>query len=68
MLWGGRGIPEEERAKVFRRFYKLEHSRTTPGSGLGLSTVAAIVDLQCATIELLDDRPGLRVTIRFPGE
>ena len=62
MLWGGRGIPEEERAKVFRRFYRLEHSRT----GL-VSTVAAIVDLQCATIELLDNRPGLRVAIRFPG-
>jgi signal transduction histidine kinase len=63
----GAGIPGEERAKVFRRFYRLERSRTTPGSGLGLSTVAAIVDLHRATIELLDNSPGLRVAIRFPG-
>jgi signal transduction histidine kinase len=68
MLWGGRGIPEEERAKVFRRFYRLEHSRTTPGRGFGLSTVAAIIDLQCATIELLDNRPGLRLRSGFRGE
>lgn len=52
------GIPKDERALVFRRFHPLERSRTTAGSGLGLSTVAAIV-------ELLDHEPGLRVKIRF---
>jgi signal transduction histidine kinase len=62
----GSGIPEDERAKVFRRFYRLERSRTTAGSGLGLSTVAAIVELHHAAIELLDNGPGLRVVIRFP--
>jgi signal transduction histidine kinase len=62
----GPGIPAEERAKVFRRFYRLERSRTTPGSGLGLSTVAAIVELHHAAIELLDNAPGLRAVIRFP--
>ncbi len=63
----GPGIPPEERAKVFRRFYRLERSRTTPGSGLGLSTVAAIVELHHAAIELSDNGPGLRVVIRFPA-
>jgi signal transduction histidine kinase len=63
----GLGIPAEERGKVFRRFYRLERSRTTPGSGLGLSMVAAIVDLHHAAIELLDNKPGLRVVIRFPA-
>jgi signal transduction histidine kinase len=62
----GAGIPVEERAKVFRRFYRLERSRTTPGSGLGLSTVAAIADLHGATIELTDNKPGLRIAIRLP--
>lgn len=62
----GPGIPEEERANVFRRFYRLERSRTSPGNGLGLSTVAAIADLHHATIELLDNQPGLRIMIRFP--
>jgi signal transduction histidine kinase len=62
----GSGIPEGERAKVFRRFYRLERSRTTAGNGLGLSTVAAIAELHHAAIELLDNEPGLRVVIRFP--
>jgi signal transduction histidine kinase len=62
----GAGIPKDERTKVFRRFYRLERSRTTAGSGLGLSTVAAIVELHHAAIELLDNQPGLRVAIRFP--
>ena len=66
-VWdNGPGIPEEERKKVFRRFYRLERSRTTAGNGLGLSAVAAIVDLHRAAIELVDNRPGLRVVIRFP--
>jgi signal transduction histidine kinase len=62
----GSGIPEDERVRVFRRFYRLERSRTTAGSGLGLSTVAAIVELHHAAIELLDNKPGLRVAVRFP--
>ena len=35
----GPGIPAEERVRVFQRFYRLEGSRSTPGSGLGLSLV-----------------------------
>lgn len=61
----GPGIPEGERNRVFRRFYRLERSRTTPGNGLGLSLVAAIVELHDATIEIADNAPGLKVTIRF---
>lgn len=63
----GPGIPESEREKVFRRFYRLEASRTTPGSGLGLSIVKAIAELHGATIEAADNRPGLRITVRFPA-
>ena len=33
----GPGIPVDERQHVFRRFYRLERSRCTPGNGLGLS-------------------------------
>ena len=61
----GPGIPEAERAKVFRRFYRLEQNRTTPGNGLGLALVKAVVELHAASIELGDNRPGLCVTIRF---
>ncbi|MCC7486283.1 MAG: HAMP domain-containing histidine kinase [Burkholderiales bacterium] len=61
----GPGVPQAEREKVFRRFYRLEASRTTPGSGLGLALVKAVADLHGASIELADNRPGLRVTVRF---
>jgi signal transduction histidine kinase len=61
----GPGIPAEERARVFRRFYRLERSRRTPGSGLGLSLVEAIAALHQIGIELTDNGPGLRVTLRF---
>jgi signal transduction histidine kinase len=62
----GPGIPEQEHQKVFRRFYRLEGSRCTPGNGLGLSLVAAVARLHNASIALADNRPGLRVELRFP--
>ena len=61
----GPGIPAAERAKVFRRFYRLEQNRTTPGNGLGLALVKAVVELHGASIELGENNPGLCVTIRF---
>jgi signal transduction histidine kinase len=61
----GPGIPAEERTRVFQRFYRLERSRSTPGSGLGLSLVEAIAALHQIGIELTDNGPGLRVTLRF---
>jgi signal transduction histidine kinase len=61
----GPGIPAEERAKVFRRFYRLEASRTTPGSGLGLALVAAVAELHGARVYLLDHAPGLVAEVRF---
>ena len=62
----GPGIPADEREKVFRRLYRLDRSRTTPGSGLGLSMVAAIADLHGAGIHALDNDPGLAMRITFP--
>lgn len=64
----GPGIPVGERSKVFRRFYRLETSRSTPGSGLGLSLVAAIAHVHGILIELGDNRPGLRVRLHFTSE
>jgi signal transduction histidine kinase len=62
----GPGIPSGEFARVFRRFYRLERSRSMPGNGLGLSLVAAVVRLHGASIKLIDNAPGLRVDLRFP--
>lgn len=63
----GPGIPVDERENVFRRLYRIERARTTPGSGLGLSLVAAIAELHDARIELRDNDPGLRVELTFPA-
>jgi signal transduction histidine kinase len=63
----GPGIPADERKNVLKRFYRLEHSRNSPGSGLGLSLVAAVANLHRAQIEMADNAPGLRIELRFPS-
>ena len=62
----GPGIPPETRDKVFQRFFRLERSRSTAGSGLGLSLVAAIADIHGIAVTLSDNEPGLRVRLDFP--
>lgn len=62
----GPGIPEDQRQHVLERFVRLEASRNTPGSGLGLSLVAAVARLHGGTVELHDAQPGLRVTLLLP--
>jgi signal transduction histidine kinase len=64
----GPGIPQAEYGRVFRRFYRLQSSRTTAGSGLGLALVAAVAHLHRIRIELRDNAPGLRVQFRFPAQ
>jgi signal transduction histidine kinase len=59
----GHGIPENLRGKVLQRFFRLELSRTTVGSGLGLSMASAIVKVHDARLELADAAPGLRATV-----
>jgi signal transduction histidine kinase len=62
----GPGIPADEHQHVFRRFYRLERSRRTPGNGLGLSLVAAVARLHEADIKLFDNAPGLKIELQFP--
>ena len=64
----GPGIPEADRERVLDRFVRLEASRNSPGSGLGLSLVRAVAWLHCAELALGDNLPGLRVTLRFPAD
>ncbi len=63
----GPGIPVEERTKVTRRFYRLDRSRNRPGTGLGLSLVAAIARLHGGQLDLSDNRPGLRACVELPS-
>jgi len=59
----GPGIPPAERDKVFERFYRLDRSRGTAGSGLGLALVKAIAGLHGLAIRLEERKPGLAVVI-----
>lgn len=61
----GPGIPEADRARVLERFVRLDASRSVPGTGLGLSLVAAIAALHRAELVLEDNEPGLRVSMVF---
>jgi signal transduction histidine kinase len=64
----GPGIPADRRDQVFKRFYRLEQSRYTPGNGLGLSLAAAVARLHGAGIALRNNAPGLVVELRFVGQ
>jgi signal transduction histidine kinase len=63
----GPGIPADQHAQVFKRFYRLEQSRYAPGNGLGLSLVAAVAHLHDARIEMRDNAPGLQFRLWFPA-
>lgn len=64
----GPGVPESERERVLDRFVRLEASRSEPGSGLGLSLVAAVARLHGGALRLEDNAPGLRIVISLPLE
>lgn len=64
----GPGVPDTERDRVLSRFVRLEESRSEPGSGLGLSLVAAVARLHGGKLRLEDNEPGLRVVLSLPME
>jgi signal transduction histidine kinase len=64
----GPGIPPEDRPRVIERFVRLEKSRHSPGTGLGLSLVAAVARLHDAILSLEDNKPGLKAVLVFPPD
>ncbi|WP_297510392.1 ATP-binding protein [uncultured Caulobacter sp.] len=66
VLDDGPGVPAEAREAALKPFVRLETSRTTEGSGLGLSIVAAIAQRSGARVVLGDAGPGLMVDLVFP--
>lgn len=62
----GPGIEAKDRERALRRFVRLEKSRTQPGTGLGLSLVAAVARLHNGAVRLEDNAPGLKVVVTLP--
>ncbi len=63
---GGPGIPEESRELALHRFRRLPGASGLPGSGLGLSLVAAVARLHQAELRFADNDPGLTVILNIP--
>jgi signal transduction histidine kinase len=61
----GPGIPADKREIVLGRRVRLDEARNVPGSGLGLSLVAAVTKLHGARLVLDDAGPGLKVSLKF---
>jgi signal transduction histidine kinase len=62
----GPGVPAEDQERALCRFVKLNASRSSPGAGLGLALIDAVVRLHQGAIRLEDNKPGLRVIIALP--
>ncbi len=62
----GPGIPEEERVRIFERFYRVEGANGD-GCGLGLAIVDEIARLHSSTVEVStgSDGHGSRFTVMF---
>jgi len=61
----GPGIAPEYRGRVLERFFRVPATAATPGTGLGLALVNAIVGLHNGHMEIGDAAPGALVTLRF---
>ena len=64
----GPGIPVSEMKRVFQEFYRVENemTRSTSGTGIGLSMVKKLCTLTNMKIEIENVNPGLRTKIHFP--
>ena len=64
----GPGIPQKELSHVFEEFYRVgnEMTRTTAGTGIGLSMVKKLCDMTNMKIEIENAGPGLRTKLHLP--
>jgi two-component system heavy metal sensor histidine kinase CusS len=65
----GCGIAAEHISRVLDRFYRVDASRSSEGTGLGLALVKSIADLHGGTVAVSSEvGRGTRVTLRFPSQ
>lgn len=64
----GPGVPEEDLARIFTQFFRVDSARArdTGGYGLGLAIAKRAVTLHGGQIEAANLHPGLRVTVALP--
>ena len=63
----GASLSAEDHRRIAERFVRLENSRTSPGTGLGLSLVAAVTRLHNGEMTIEDNAPGLRIALLLPA-
>lgn len=65
----GPGIAEEDRVRIFDRFWRSDDSRTLPGSGLGLAIVRQVAERHSGTVQAMENSAGgARLVLRLPGK
>jgi signal transduction histidine kinase len=62
----GPGIPPDEQAMVFERFYRGRNNNGQEGSGLGLAIVRRVVERWNGSVALESSDRGTRAILRFP--
>jgi signal transduction histidine kinase len=63
----GPGINPDQREHALSRFVRLDASRSSEGSGLGLNIALVSARVHGARLALADNTPGLRVEVHFPN-
>lgn len=62
----GQGIPADTHDMIFRRFVRLDASRSTPGHGLGLNMVAAILRAHHGEAAVRPRETGFTIALSIP--